>query len=468
MRRQVLWSALAVAAVTLAAGLVAGVMISRGLVHESEDELARQAEATANLIVASIRDDLPLENATDLLVVPRTLEIARVVGGHDYVEARLVGADNIPALEGAFAGSRPLLESLGEQPPIGEVVETEVEGKPVIAYVSSVPIALRRAHVLIAIGRTEPLLKFNVLTGPLLFSLGIGAILAVILATWVARRVGRRLDRLGEAARAVASGDFSVRAPLEGEDDVAQLGAVFNDMAARLEGGRRRERDFLMSVGHDLRTPLTTLRGYAEALEGDAVDPDDIARIGGVLHKQTDRLSRLIEDLMLLARLEAREFSWRPEDVDLAAHLREVVEAQQARAAEMRVQLVTEIDDVGVIPVDPDRVGQIVGNLLDNALRYTPEGGTVTVGLTGGTDTVTLSVADTGPGIDRDDIEHVFERLYVAQRYRPVRPEGSGLGLSIVKELVDAIDGVVHVESSPGHGTVVGVRLPRQSFAARA
>jgi len=457
---------LAVAAVTLGAGLAAGVVISRQLVDKSEAELARQAEATATLIVAAIRDQLPFEDLGDLATVPRTLEVVRVVGGHDYVEARLVGAEAMPALENMLSSSRPLFESLGSDPPIGEVVETEVAGEPVLAYVSSVAIGARRARVLIAVGRTEPLLAFNLLAGPLAFSLGIGAVLAVILATGIARHVGRRLDRLGAAADSLAAGDFSARAPQDGDDDVARLGGAFNDMAARLEGGRRRERDFLMSVGHDLRTPLTTLRGYAEALEGGAAAQDDIERIGGVLHRQTDRLSRLIEDLMLLARLEAREFSWRPEDVDLAAHLRELVEAQRVRAGEMRVRLTADIEDVGVVSVDPDRVGQIVGNLLDNALRYTPEGGAVAVGLEGNSDTVTLSVSDTGPGVDPDDLEHVFERLYVAQRYRPVRPEGSGLGLSIVKELVDAIEGRIDVDSSPGSGTVVAVSLPRRTPVA--
>jgi two-component system sensor histidine kinase BaeS len=113
--------------------------------------------------------------------------------------------------------------------------------------------------------------------------------------------------------------------------------------------------------------------------------------------------------------------------------------------------------------MDPDRVGQILGNLLSNALRYTPEGGTVTVGLTDNGDQVNMSVADTGPGIDREDLPRVFERLYVAQRYRPVRPEGSGLGLSIVKELTTALRGTVSVDSDLGSGTSVSVDLPRKA-----
>jgi two-component system sensor histidine kinase BaeS len=129
----------------------------------------------------------------------------------------------------------------------------------------------------------------------------------------------------------------------------------------------------------------------------------------------------------------------------------------------MDVGLIAEVAEVGTVFVDPDRVGQIVGNLLSNALRYTPEGGTVTVSLQGVADRIALTVTDTGPGIDPEDLPRVFERLYVAQRYRPVRPEGSGLGLSIVKELTAALGGSIVVESDLGVGTRVSVEIPRRA-----
>jgi two-component system sensor histidine kinase VicK len=232
-------------------------------------------------------------------------------------------------------------------------------------------------------------------------------------------------------------------------------------MATQLDAGRRRERDFLMSVGHDLRTPLTTLRGYAEALDAGQIGEDDLSRVGSVLHRQTDRLSRLIDDLTLLARLEAREFTLRSEPVELTALMNGLVEAIRSRAEEMRVNLSSEFEEVGTVEVDPDRIGQIFENLLSNALRYTPKGGTVVVGLANRGAVVRMTVSDTGPGIDPDDLPRVFERLYVAQRYRPVRPEGSGLGLSIVKELTTALGGSVTVDSGLGEGTVVTVDVPR-------
>jgi two-component system sensor histidine kinase BaeS len=455
---------LAVAAVTLIAGLVAGAAIQRGLIRESEAELLRQAEATANLIVASVKDSLLTSDDSSSLSVARTLEVARRIGGHDYVEARISGTPTDRAAAAVALPEAPLLNALGDDPAVDRILETEVNGEPVLAYVRSIPFLPRReAAVLIAIGRTEPLLGSNILTRPLVFSLGIGAILAVVLANWVALQVGRRLGRLEAASQAIADGDFTTRAPVDGADDVAKLGEAFNDMAEQLDAGRRRERDFLMSVGHDLRTPLTTLRGYAEALDAGQIDQDDLPRVGAVLHRQTDRLSRLIEDLTLLARLEAREFTLRPEPVELSAHINGLLEGHRPRAEELQVALVAELADVGTVDVDPDRVGQVLGNLLGNALRYTPEGGTVTVGLTAQEDHVTMTVTDTGPGIGREDLPRVFERLYVAQRYRPVRPEGSGLGLSIVKELTTALQGTVVVDSDLGLGTTVTVTLPRST-----
>jgi signal transduction histidine kinase len=462
MRRQVMWSALAVAAVTLIAGLVAGAVIRGNLVDESETELLRQAQATANLVQTAIRDVLPGVDREDTLSVARTLEIARAIGGHDYVEARVL---NLPAGRGELLDliDTPLFDALGDDPVVNQVVDTEVAGQPVLAYVRSIPLTVRSpVTIQIAIGRGEPLLATNILTRPLLFSLGLGAILAAVLAWWVARQIGKRLERLDEAAKSIASGDFAARAPVDGSDDVARLSATFNEMAGRLEASRRRERDFLMSVGHDLRTPLTTLRGYAEALDADEIAGDDLSRVGGVLRRQTDRLSRLIDDLTLLARLEAREFTLRDEPVELTAYIGELVDAVRRHAADLDVGLTTDLVEVGTMNVDPDRVSQILDNLLSNALRYAPEGGSVAVALHDDGDGVRLSVSDNGPGIDPEDLPRVFERLYVAQRYRPIRPEGSGLGLSIVSELATALGGSVSVESRLGEGTTVTVLIPRE------
>jgi signal transduction histidine kinase len=271
---------------------------------------------------------------------------------------------------------------------------------------------------------------------------------------------------LTAASRRVASGDLAARAPVEGSDEVAEVAVAFNEMAGELEEARRREREFLVSVGHDLRTPLTTVAGYAEALHEGRVSAEDLGRVAGVMHRETGRLSRLLEDLMLLSRLEAGEFTLRPETVDLAGHLRGTVEAYRGRAEAAGVELEADLGEVPSGPVDPDRIDQVVGNLVENALRYTPAGGTVRLVLRAEGDRARISVADTGPGIEAGDLPHIFERLYVAQRYRAARPEGSGLGLAIVRQVVAAMGGTVEVASAPGQGTVISALVPLRRPAA--
>jgi two-component system sensor histidine kinase BaeS len=259
----------------------------------------------------------------------------------------------------------------------------------------------------------------------------------------------------------VAAGDFTARVEDDGDDEVGHLAASFNDMAERLAAASARERDFLLNVGHDLRTPLTSITGYAETLVDGTLGTENLPKVAAALQRQSRRLSRLVEDLMLLSRLEAREFTLVNEPVDLGAHVGGVAEEFRSRAAAASVALEVDVEPTGPVASDPVRISQVVTNLVENALRYAPEGGRVGVRVRAVPDETVIAVTDNGPGIDPEDLPRVFERLYVAQRYRAVRPEGSGLGLSIVHELVIAMGGTVAVSSQPAKGTTVTVRLPR-------
>ena len=456
MRRRIVIGTLSVAIITVLVGLVVAGVYRRALSDRAQAELFRQAEVTAKLV------ENQLETLGDAVVrqraqaVARTLEQARLLGGHRFVEAATVTARGLKPL----ADNPRLILALPDDLTDREVVTVEVDGERIIATVRTVELAAR-TDILIAIGRSENLLTLRAATGPLVAALLVGGGLVLGLSILLTRSLSSRLRGLEQTAKAIAAGDLTARAPVAGDDEISVVAATFNEMGDRLQDAQRRERDFLMNVGHDLRTPLTTIRGYAEGLDAGHISEEDLPRVAGVLHAQTDRLSRLIEDLMLLARLEAREFTLRYEPVDLTAHVREIVTGYEATAAAARVLLSTSLSDVGLVEADADRVAQIVGNLIENALRYTPEAGTVAVSLDAVASGVRLEVADSGPGIDHEDVPHLFERLYVAQRYRPVRPEGSGLGLSIVKELADAMQGDIEVRSTPGRGTRVAVLLPR-------
>jgi signal transduction histidine kinase len=459
MRRRFFWALVLIALVTLiAGGFTAAVLINRSVEDSARSEFTRQAEATARLIEAAVRERGMMGQAP-LRSLGSLLGIVEAVGGHDYVEAVLVGPGGGVTVVGDEA---PLAEQIpGGAAALGQRAqfEAEVDGEPVAAFALPVQVG-SLGRVVVIIGTDLELVPWPPVAVRLLWGLGLGVLLAALAAAWLSRFLGRRLEGLTSASRKLAGGDLSARAPVEGKDEIAEVAVAFNEMAGELEEARRRERNFLVSVGHDLRTPLTTIAGYAEALNEGKVAEEDLARVGGVMHRESGRLSRLLEDLMVLSRLEAGEFTLRPEAVNLTGHLRGTVEAYRGRAEAAGVALEGDLAEVPVVLVDPDRLDQVVGNLVENALRYTPAGGTVRLGLGQEGSRVRLAVADTGPGIEAADLPHIFERLYVAQRYRPARPEGSGLGLAIVHELVEAMGGTVEVVSAPGQGTTISALLP--------
>jgi two-component system sensor histidine kinase BaeS len=224
-------------------------------------------------------------------------------------------------------------------------------------------------------------------------------------------------------------------------------------MATQLARARSAERSFLLSVSHELKTPLTTIRGYSEALDEGVMPPE---RAGKVIGAEATRLERLIMDLINLARLDQRRFDIFLEPVDLREIARESATRHAARACELGVGLrVEQQDEFAPALADRDRLLQAVSNLVENALRSTPAGGTVTLTAAG----AELTVTDTGPGIAPDEVPHAFDRFFLYRRYNGHREVGTGLGLAIVRELAFAMGGDVAVTSSPG-GTAFTLRLP--------
>ncbi len=292
----------------------------------------------------------------------------------------------------------------------------------------------------------------------LLLILAALGLVAALIARLLSSQMARRLDPLAAAARRLADGDLTTRVPDLGDPELDDVAAAFNEMASELETSREREREFILGVGHDLRTPLTTIRGYAEALELGRFGADEIEKIGGVLSVQSRQLSRLIEDLTMLARLDQAEFSLREERVDVGAHVTEIAAGFRERADEVGVRLEIDAESGVEILTDPDRLGQIAQNLVENALRYTPETGSVTVAVRSDDGDAVIEVSDTGTGIEPADLPHIFDRHYVGG-HRTVRKEGSGLGLSIVKGLVERMGGEVSADSELGRGTTITVRL---------
>ena len=280
-----------------------------------------------------------------------------------------------------------------------------------------------------------------------------GVALAAILSFALARSIVRPIRRVAAATRALAAEEQHEPLVPAGSTELVALAEAFNQMAAQLEASRDAERAFLLSVSHELKTPLTAIRGYAEGLAEGAFEPGEASR---TILVEGQRLERLVRDLLDLARMNRSEFSVREEPVDLAEIARETVARHDASAHAFGVELVADAHESWVT-ADAGRTLQVASNLVENALRETPAGGSVTVSAREGR----LAVADTGPGIPAEDVPHAFERFYLYDKVGRDRPVGSGLGLAIVKQLTTAMGGDVRVESSAA-GTTFVVRLRPQ------
>jgi signal transduction histidine kinase len=287
----------------------------------------------------------------------------------------------------------------------------------------------------------------------------VGLIVAIFLATYVARRITQPLRVIGSAADKVARGDLDVDVigSRTSDDELGQLATRFQGMVDRLREVDELERNFLMRVTHELRTPLTAISGHVQALNEGVVGPDDLDESLGAVNEEVRRLDRLVGDLLDLTRLEAHQFRVVSEEVGLNALLERAAASFREKARTNDVIFETPIDDAPTIITDGDRVLQIVNNLLDNAFRWTPKGGTVALGCNSSNGIAAITVSDTGRGIAPAEREAVFHPFYSRRG-----EGGTGLGLSIARELATALGGRLSVESEPGQGTTFTLSLPRK------
>ncbi|HEX5266131.1 MAG TPA: HAMP domain-containing sensor histidine kinase [Acidimicrobiales bacterium] len=285
---------------------------------------------------------------------------------------------------------------------------------------------------------------------------------ALLVAALVAERLGQRIIRplrdVETAARRIAGGDLTTRLSVAGAEypELASLAGSINSMTASLERSRGLERQFFMSISHDLRTPLTSIKGWAEAIADGATDG---RRAADVIGAEARRLERLVQDLLDLAKLDSHAFSLHLVPTDITEVVADTAESLRPSADEAGISLEVQVPDVRVEALaDPDRLAQVVANLVENAYKFARSRIRVAAGpVTGG---ALIGVEDDGPGIPAEDLAHVFERLHQSGR-TPARQAGSGLGLAIVKELTEAMGATVRVDSpvGPDGGTRMVVAL---------
>jgi two-component system sensor histidine kinase BaeS len=275
---------------------------------------------------------------------------------------------------------------------------------------------------------------------------GVVLIAGVVVATVLARRISAPIVRAMQATRQIADGNLAATVPVGRREypELAELAEAINTLGQNLSRAQGLEREFLLSVSHELRTPLTSIRGYADAIADGATD--DVAGALSIIGSEARRLERLVQDLLDLARIQARQFSLHAQRIDCAAAVKAVAEGFQPEADAARLGLVMATPGVRALwaDADPDRVGQVVANLIENALKFAAS--RVEVGTAQVDGWIAVWVTDDGPGVNPADVPHIFERHFTSDRV-PARKGGVGLGLAIVAELASAMGGGVDAQS---------------------
>ncbi len=294
-----------------------------------------------------------------------------------------------------------------------------------------------------------------------LLALAIGVVVAIIAGTLLARWLTRPLVAIAETAKRMAAGERGLRVEAHKPAEVAAVANALAALDRALSTSEGRQREFLLSISHELRTPLTAVRGYGEAMVDGLIHERDIAGVGATLVAETERLDRFVADLLELARLEADDFAIERQHVEIGRLLDQAVDAWRGRARTLDVALKALPPAAGLaVASDAQRVRQLIDGLVENALRVTPAGSTVSIAARKFGTSVVIEVRDGGPGLSPDDLAVAFERGALRARYRDIRPVGTGLGLSIAARLVSRLGGSIAAGNAPGGGAIFAVSVP--------
>jgi len=299
----------------------------------------------------------------------------------------------------------------------------------------------------------------------ILISAAGAGLLALVLGAALASTISRPVRELTDGTKALAAGELGHQVPVRTTDEIGQLAQSFNRMSADLAHSTQLRKQMTADIAHDLRTPLSVILGYSEALQDDKLP--GTPEVYGAMYRQAQHLNRLIDDLRTLSLADAGQLTLQRRAVRPSDLLEHAAIAYLPQAEERGIQFSVTADATPAILVDPDRLGQVIGNLVGNALRHTPDGGHIALAATLAGPRVVLSVTDNGPGIPHDDLPHIFERFYRGDKAR-VDDGSSGLGLAIARSLVEAHGGQIGVENVATGGARFTVALPLPNGPSRS
>ena len=295
-----------------------------------------------------------------------------------------------------------------------------------------------------------------------ILSAGLMLLISSLLSVVFTTRLTLPLRRIAEAARKFGAGDFSTRVPVEGEDEVAQLAVTFNNMAANLEAIDSSRSNFMGNIAHELRTPMTSVKGFVDGMLDGTIPPELYNHYLGVVSQEVGRLTRLIQNMLDISKLEAGEYQVNARSYDVWESITGAALAAEQRIESGKIQIQGLVPERTMVYADPDLVHQVVYNLLDNAIKFTPEEGIIRFGVTRSGGQVTVSIWNTGPDIAPEALPFVFDRFFKEDRSRGLNTRGSGLGLHICKVLVNLSGGKIWVESQEGEWCRFSFTLPAE------
>jgi signal transduction histidine kinase len=419
---------------------------------QTVDDLRRQARELGQLFAEQAIQSVDEGTAPPRLVVPRLEE---ATGTRLYY----VGVGLFPGDVSGLRRLTPEEAGLAELPERTETLELVPPGddRTYVAIAEPVEVLGETFGALVV---AKPKAELHDRWLVLIWRVGLaclgGLAVAGLLFLYLSRRLTRPVLALSRAADEVAAGHYDVPVPdVRSRDEIGHLASRFGEMTRKLAEADELERHFLMTVSHELRTPLTAIRGHVEALrEGLAEDAEARAASLDVVAAETERLSRLVGDLLDLAKLDANRFTLVQEEVDLGRLLDQAYHSFVEEAKGRNIRYERDLDGAPTLSTDGDRVLQIVSNLLVNAFEWTPDGGSVALALEGSNGRVVVSVSDTGPGVPAEERELIFRPFWSNHG------QGTGLGLAIARELAQALGGGLELESRPGRGSRFTLVLP--------
>lgn len=453
---------LVIAAVSmLSLGILLSGLLQSFIFHEKEQSLIRFGRSVSRLV--GEMSESPWEARRTMMRLQTLAELAdariwiaapdgRIVADSEFPHARpglqLAPEEMQKILTGETVVYRGLFRGRFRAPVISVGLPLSNGGRPVGAVFLHSPVR----------GVREALVQIYRLVGLAVLA---AAGVALVLSLWLSRRLAQPLREMSEAAQELARGRFDRRVKIPtADDEIRRLALSFNYMASQLGDLERLRREFIANVSHELRSPLTSMRGFLQGVLDGTIPPAEQHRYLSLAFDETRRLSRLVNDLLDLAALESGDVQFHLTRVGVADLLTRAAAKMEPQAGEKGVRLQVEPDAAGAVRGDPDRLEQVLINLLDNAIRFTPQGGTVTLSAAPRGDVVEICVRDTGPGIPPEDLDRIWERFYKGDRARTRSKGGTGLGLAIARELVERQGGTIRAESRPGAGTAFFVTLP--------